>query len=417
MDDLLILAAILCIVAVVAVFINKRLLTLLLSSAFMLLVAMRLNVPSMYLMGTVLLALPFASWAVGWYGTRGIQVTLTAPETGFEGDDLPVRIDVTCALPAFSALARPRCDLPKWIVAVEGSERTEAIPSGVRQEFVARAERRGVFDLALGAVTVNDPLGIFTISRRANQSRSIVVHPKGLSLQDLKVLKGRSAGWLLDTASGRRGEDDGFFGTREYRFGDDIRRIHWRSSARTGNLVVAERETLVRSTIWICMDVVRPKHRSGDDDSALEHAVRAVVSIMEATLRRGHLVGLYAATSTETRIVPAEGEEQRWRILDALARLPADGDIPLSEVAIQLGAEQGTTVVLVTTEPTVELVTSASRLREAGISVALVAIEAKCPVHASKSFDGALDAASAAALETMVVRLPEKPDAVAAVGE
>jgi uncharacterized protein (DUF58 family) len=405
-DDIFILIAILCVVALVAVFINKRLLTLLLSSAFMLLVAIRLNVPSMYLMGTVLLALPLASWAVGWYGARRINVELTAPEAAFEGEDIPVSIDVDCPLPAFSMLARPLCELPKWISAVEGSEKREAIPNGVRQQFTVRAARRGVFDLSLGVIAVNDPLGIFSISRRARQSRVLLVYPRGLSLPTLTAKDGLTAGWLLDAASGRRGEDDGFFGTREYRSGDDIRRIHWRSSARLGSLVVAERENWVRSTVWICVDTYPPRNRRGDVELAQEQAVKAAVSIMEAMLLQGHLVGLSAAGTEETHIIPAGGSDQRWRILEALARLRMDGGTPLSEMALRLDAVAGSTAVFVTTEPTAELAEAAARLRDAAVTTALAVVEAGTPLNASKSYDEAVESVSAAGADVLVVPMP-----------
>lgn len=408
MDDILILAAILCIVALVAVFINKRLLTLLLSSAFMLLVAMRLNVPSMYLMGTVLLALPLASWAVGWYGAQRIEVVLNAPETAFEGDEFKIRMDVICALPAFSLLAKPRCELPKWFRAVEGSETTVAIPSGIRQEFAVQAERRGVFDLALGGIVVNDPLGIFSIVRRSRQTRSLVVHPRGLSPGDFSIVGGQNTGWLLELIGGRRGDEDGFFGTREYRSGDDIRRIHWRSSARTGALVVAERENWVRSTVWICLDSCLPSSPSPADEAALERAVKTVVSIMETTLGRGHRVGLRATGKEDVRIVPRDGDDQRWEILDALAHLKADGVMPLSEVVMQLATEPGSMVVLVTGNPTAKLVAASSRIRHDGTPAILVAVESESPVNPSNDFDAGIDAAAAAGLDYLVVRAPVK---------
>src|SRR5690606_19492402 len=130
---------------VVAVLLKKRLLTLLLSSLFLLLVAVRLNVPYMYLMGTVLLALPLTSYLAGWLGARHLEVSRTMPTTAFEGEAVPVRVDIRSPLGLFSGFARVSRRLPRYIRHVPDTEQIFPIEGGLRHEYRVRPERRGVY--------------------------------------------------------------------------------------------------------------------------------------------------------------------------------------------------------------------------------------------------------------------------------
>ena len=403
MSDILVFATILCCVAVVAVFVNKRLLVLLLSSAFVLLVAMRLSIASMYLMGTVLLALPLASWFVGWYGAQHLRFALIAPDSAFEGEDIPIRIEVVSPLPAFSMLAEPRCELPEGMRMVDGSGASVVIPSGVRQEYVVVAERRGVYDFDLAAVLVNDPLGIFTIKKRFSQHRSLLVYPTGLPMPLIAAEGHQNAGRPSSARVGQRGDDEGFYGTREYRLGDDLRRIHWRSSARHGSLVVAERETHLQPTVWICLDAQSGARFAAGGLFAWERCVKAAVSIMEASFRNGASVGLLVPGKDETFIAPKASEDQRWRILDALARVRAGGDIPLERVVVQMDASVRTALVIVTAYPTPGIADVAVRMVHSGAHVTVVYVEPSKSAPVPDAVMQAMDAAAEAGADTLIV--------------
>ena len=403
MSDILVFATILCCVALVAVFVNKRLLVLLLSSAFVLLVAMRLSIPSMYLMGTVLLALPVASWFVGWYGAQHLRFTLIAPDSAFEGEEIPIRVEVVSPLPAFSVLAQPRCELPEGVRMVEGSGASVSIPSGVRQESMVVAERRGVYDFDLAAVLVNDPLGIFTIKKHFSQHRSLIVYPTGLPLPPMTAEGHQNAGWLSSARVGQRGDDEGFYGTREYRLGDDLRRIHWRSSARHGSLVVAERETHLQSTVWICLDTQGGAQVAGGGIFAWERCVKAAVSIMEASFLNGDSVGLLIPGKDETFLAPNAYEDQRWRILEALAHVRARGDISLEHIVVQMDGPVGANLVIVTPYPTLGIADAAVRLVNSGALVTVVYVEPSKSRLIPDTVMQAMDAVAKAGASTVVV--------------
>lgn len=376
--DVLIFLFILVAVAVVAVFLNKRLLTLLLSSLFLLMVAVRLNVPYMYLMGTVLLALPLTSYLAGWFGARKLEVTRAMPPTAFEGETATVRVDITSPLGLFSGFARVSRRLPRYIRHVADTEQIFPIEGGLRHEFGIRPERRGVYGMKGCTVLVNDPLGIFLISRRFPVSSSMVVYPVGLPSEELIGLGDTTGGWLASAAT-RRGEDEGFHGTREYRVGDDMRRIHWPSSARRGDLVVVEREQGARGSVWIALDTRAGSERGTARKPSFERAVKWAVTLMDAALDRGDAVGLLAPGPSGVTIRPGSGEDQRWLILDALARVKPEAEESIEDAVVTGVIAPGSTVAFVTAAPTRAMADAVGGLRLRGLSIVAVPVETETP--------------------------------------
>ncbi|HEY3266498.1 MAG TPA: DUF58 domain-containing protein [Armatimonadota bacterium] len=418
LPDLVLFILILAGVAVMAIFLNKRLLTLLLSSVFLLLVAMRLNVTNMYLMGTVLLTLPFASYAVGWFGGRYLNVKRSSPEAAFEGESIPVRVDVLSPMALFSAFATVVKRLPPHVALMAGSESVVTMEGGVRHTYQVRADRRGVYNVADCTVGIHDPLGIWTLRRRYPQASSLTVYPTGLATEETKALGESTGGWLVQTTVQRRGEEEGFYGTREYRVGDDLRRIHWRSSARHGALVVVERERAASGRIWLLLDTLKGSERGTDADPTMERAVKVAVTVMENSIARGEAVGLLAPGPAGAIIPPDSGDTQRWRILDALARVQAEGSVPLAESALSAPAESGSTMVFLTGAPTEDMIDAIPALRRAGVGVVAAPVETaapmRSPAYSAMRLDDFLIAAEAAGAQTLRSRLPVFAEALPA---
>lgn len=413
--DVLIFLFILVTVAVVAVFLNKRLLTLLLSSLFLLLVAVRLNVPYMYLMGAVLLALPGTSYLAGWIGARNLQVTRRMPAAVFEGETATARVDIRSPLGLFSGFTRVSRRMPRYIRHVPDSETTLPIEGGLRHEFRIRPERRGVYGMKGCTVMVNDPLGIFLISRRFPSMSSMVVYPVGLKPEEVAGLSESSGGWLTRAAT-RRGEDEGFHGTREYRVGDDLRRIHWRSSARLGSLVVVEREQGAQGSLWIALDTRAGSERGTARKPSFERLVKWAVTLMDAALERGDAVGLIASGPSGAIIATATGEEQRWRLLDALARITPNSEERLEDAVALAPLTYGSAVAMLTAAPTREMATAIAGLSARGVAVVAVPVELETPAKpaaydtiSTEAFAGAaMDAGADALWDRAMVDVAER---------
>jgi uncharacterized protein (DUF58 family) len=138
---------------------------------------------------------------------------------------------------------------------------------------------------------------------------------------------------------GRRGE---FFGLREWREGDDRRGIHWRSTARTGRLMVREHEDELERQVTIVVDNALPARvvralaageRLREDaplDDAVERTISHAASLATAYLEAGWAVGLAARGA---QLPLASGRAQLTRVLRELALLPVvSDDTPIAEL-------------------------------------------------------------------------------------
>nr|WP_246422113.1 DUF58 domain-containing protein [Nocardiopsis mwathae] len=110
------------------------------------------------------------------------------------------------------------------------------------------------------------------------------------------------------------GEDDQV--PRAYRHGDDLRRVHWRSTARAGELMVRREEHRLGDHSAVLLDMRHGAHAGEGADSSLEAAVSAAASIALHLIGRRQELRLL----TDEREVPGGGGE---RVLDALALTPS----------------------------------------------------------------------------------------------
>ena len=95
------------------------------------------------------------------------------------------------------------------------------------------------------------------------------------------------------------GEDDA--GTREYRQGDDLRRVHWRSTARLGQLMVRREEQPWQARCTVLLDTRSTAHGGEGPGSSFEWAVSAAASVAVHLVRHGYFVRLVTDTGAAVR--------------------------------------------------------------------------------------------------------------------
>jgi uncharacterized protein (DUF58 family) len=243
------------------------------------------------------------------------------PAPIFEGDRLDVEI-------GFETSGAPRgpARLAGFIGATELSAATGLVPrSGWRQRTLVGPLTRGPVDARTWVLEASDPLGLFRHRRRTPDAEVALVLPKFTSLaahSDVRELE-------ASVAAPRAGSGTEIFGVREYRPGDPLRRIHWRSSARHGELVVREYEPPGVQTLGIFCDAA-PATREIADQIA-----RLAASEVWDCIREGGRVVLWAPGQEPSR--PSEARSL-WALLEWLARYPS----PLGgEVGSDRGAVAG----------------------------------------------------------------------------
>ncbi|MFE5619353.1 DUF58 domain-containing protein [Streptomyces sp. NPDC056470] len=183
----------------------------------------------------------------------------------------------------------------------------DRVEAGGRREvsYRVRSDLRGRFPLGPLQLRLNDPFGLCELTRSFSAYDTLTVVPRTEPLPPVK-LTGEAAGYgdgsLRSLALA--GDDDVI--PRTYRHGDDLRRVHWRSTARYGELMVRREEQPQRARCTVLLDTRAIAYEGAGPDSAFEWAVSGAASALVHMLERGFSVRLLTDTGTA---VPGEGAE------------------------------------------------------------------------------------------------------------
>jgi uncharacterized protein (DUF58 family) len=119
---------------------------------------------------------------------------------------------------------------------------------------------------------------------------------------------------------------------RDWRPGDDMRRVHWPATARRGFPVVKEQEADLVPYFTLCLDLDRA-HRAGTGSkSTLEYVVRSAASLLWSAAQAGHLVQAIGEGARSLFVPPGRGPLHAAHALAELIRCRQDGELALHEV-------------------------------------------------------------------------------------
>ena len=171
-------------------------------------------------------------------------------------------------------------------------------PAGRRGvSYRIRSDVRGRFTVGPLTVRLTDPFGLVEMDRAFEATQTLTVTPHVTPLAHTRLGgEWTGAGENLARAVSMAGEDD--VAPREYRYGDDLRRVHWRSTARRGELMVRREEQPWQSRCSLLLDCRRGAHRGEGPGSSFEWAVSAAASIGLHLSRQGYAVRLLTDTGT-----------------------------------------------------------------------------------------------------------------------
>ncbi|MGP3981299.1 DUF58 domain-containing protein [Streptomyces sp. KR80] len=209
-------------------------------------------------------------------------------------------------------------------------------PGGRREvSYRVRSDLRGRYLLGPLQLRLTDPFRMCELTRSFSAHDTLTVVPRTEPLPAIG-LSGETSGY----GDGRQrslalaGEDDVI--PRGYRHGDDLRRVHWRSTARYGELMVRREEQPQRAGCTVLLDTRRCAHQGSGPDSAFEWAVSATASVSAHLLERGFSVRLL--TDTGSSIPGPDGgggfagdsTDTAGLLLDSLAVVDHSGEASLS---------------------------------------------------------------------------------------
>lgn len=166
-------------------------------------------------------------------------------------------------------------------------------------------KRRGLIQVGPLRTVQSDPFGLTRRQRVLLEPFDVLVYPH----VDIIDPPNRAAGDenhyddRPTRSLGPSGTD--FFALREYQIGDDLRRVHWASSARRDELYVRQDEQPQQSRVVVVLDT----RRTSADEPTFEHMVSAAASVVQASARRGDLVRFTTLSGFDTGFVPAADDD------------------------------------------------------------------------------------------------------------
>jgi uncharacterized protein (DUF58 family) len=257
------------------------------------------------------------------------------------GEDVVVGIRLTNQSPYPSPSMRLRDPVELGSGSVELAVGPIDPGESVRGSYRLRARTRGVFRLGPLSMYATDPFGLAQRVQVAPVASTVIIHPRVEPLRFATATSGldrRSAGSLPTTGH----DNDEFASLREYRPGDDLRRLHWASTARADTLMVREDQVQHRAQLTVLVDL----RALTWTPSTLERGLSAAASVALASLGAGLSVRLVTTAGTDTGA--ASGTDHGARILDDLAAAEVHHGHPFpvhnrgsSRLATQTGEADG----------------------------------------------------------------------------
>ena len=275
-----------------------------------------------------------------WVTARGLRCEVEFDgRRGREGRPATVVLRVTNRLP-----------VPAWGLSVadgfgeagtSADERADLsldrVPGWATVEYrwTFTPPRRGVYPLAPPRLATGFPFGLCSASVPAAVSRRLVVWPRAAAVGEVPNADDPhpSDDRLSDRDPGEFGE---LLGTRAFREGDSLRRVHWAQTARHRALVVCERQAGRTATVRLRADLAASSYLEGDREEAVEAAIRVVAGLCESLVRLGAAVECRLGGAT----FRLGGDPASLRsLLDALAAVPRGGfDAPATVPFADRGA-------------------------------------------------------------------------------
>lgn len=290
--------------------------------------------PVALLLTAVLVLLGGLAAILPWFTMRGLDCVVSVDQSrGRVGESLGVRLRI-----------RNRRFWPAWGVSLSGGFPTNRgdlamnaqkasgvalarIPGRTEVEYVWRMTpiSHGSYPLAIPQLETAFPFGIFRSSRAVRVEGRTIVWPATVpisGLPDAPAEAGREE-VMSDRTAGETGD---LLGTRLFRAGDSLRRVHWVQTARQQQLVVTERQSPAGSLVRVCVDTAAESY-PGEQCGGLcrggtwELVIRVAASVCESLHRQHGRVELLLGSK---RFEAGESGLAFRQLMDALSTSEPD---------------------------------------------------------------------------------------------
>jgi uncharacterized protein (DUF58 family) len=312
---------------------TKRTSTLLIAALLLYFFANQTQVGWLYVMSALLAGSACAAWLLN----RGMLKRLSGERTIdvaeiHEGESLSIRLKLRSARRTGAAQIHtvehcPLADPTSDAAAVEVFIPLLPARGSVEFAYTVDAYRRGLHTFPPLALSTRAPFGFAQTRSIIDVPTRALIYPEVHKLHRLSLLDRQPAAEQLRPRPGFGAE---VIGVRPFRTGDSPRHIHWRSTARTGQLISKEFADESHPSLTIVLDLqAHPYAKGRTKHTPFEWSIKAAVSIAEYALRRGY--NLHLAADGDVLALPP-GPITWWALMQYLARIEPTGAHSLAEV-------------------------------------------------------------------------------------
>ena len=327
-------------------------------------VARALSVDELFSVSIAAAALPgLSALAVRWARYRIGFARSVTPRRLFPGGRLAIQFSVR-NLGSLSSPPMLLEDQAPPALGGPGRFSLASLPPGRRETIVVERHptARGRYSVGPLHARVVDPFGLAEASATLAVAEDVLVYPKverlgvGTPPAD-RSGKGPSAVYRLAPAG------DEFYAVREYESGDDLRKIHWHSVARTGQLMIRQDEARFFPRATLLLDTRKGSHRGFGAEASIEWAVSAAASTLWHLGKLGF--GLRLATDEREPTGARSGRNGAESLLEILAVLQPSSVRSLQPALRRVGrrpAAEGALIAILP-PPSADEIAALGRLR------------------------------------------------------
>ena len=403
--------------------------------------------PAVVLAAALLLTIVPIAWLWNRLALSGVLYARTFSERrAFVGETVTLRTLVTNRKLLPVGWLQISDDLPVELTVLDADYMSEQKPGRLtliatyslrwyeRVERVYRVvcSQRGYYTFGPASMKAGDIFGLFDNRRSVEARDTLIIYPRVLPLEALGLPAKDPLG---DRSIRRRVLEDPnrTIGVRDYQAGDELRRIHWKATARRQSLQSRIYEPTTAYNVIVFLNVANfERFWHGYDPILLEKTVSAAASIASFAAERRYAVGLVAngclpESDQPIKVLPGRSPGQLTRILEMLAAVTPVASAPIEDLLISESSSLpwGSTIVLVTGIVTADIAGSLQRLHAAGRHVVLISLAEPAPpqldgilvYHAPRLRDADDDAAAlSAGLSEALSEPPHAEEAVCSAG-
>lgn len=285
--------------------------------------------PALVLIGTAsLTALGFNLWQLSRL-MRSLKAGRLHPSRSFEGQHVIVTLRIVNNGSVSQSLILLEDNFPPgdvWRIRhliehpIERDERLEIHYTGTC------SRHRGLYTLGPLKFESCDALGLFRRELILEEFTFLLVYPNAVELSMTQVLADGTLAHVGMETLPQSGNSTEFTGLRDWRPGDPPNLIHWRSTARAGELIVKEFQDQITTEVSFFLDLGRMGLTGLGDQTSVEYAIKATASLARRAIEKAHAVQMYAV-GQEVEYTPfGTGNRHLLMILDHLALMKVTGD-------------------------------------------------------------------------------------------